>query len=101
MGIREELGFRPSGTIRAYSAAGRNRPKPQREPSRKEGHDALIESLRHKDTWINIVTLNGETFSGRLNQSDRFTVSFTPEDYEVPVIFFKHAIESFTLTVRE
>lgn len=101
MGFREDLGVRTTGTVRAYSPNRGRVSRSTREPTKKEGHDALIESLRHKNTYIRIVTTGGDVVIGRLNQSDRFTISLTIEDEQVPTIFFKHAIESFTLDVRE
>lgn len=100
MEFREKMGLPSSGPVHAY-VSRRPRKTTTREPSKKEGHDALIESLRHKNTRIYITSTSGETFTGRLNQSDRFTISFTQDDDDVPTIFFKSAIESFKLDVQE
>jgi sRNA-binding regulator protein Hfq len=101
MGIREELGLPTTGSVRAYAPRREQRQRPQAANSRKEGHDALIDMLRHKNVRINIVSLSGETFTGRLSQSDRFTISYYPDGATVPTIFFKHAIESFSLDIQE
>jgi sRNA-binding regulator protein Hfq len=104
MGIRNEFGFEGDGPIKAYVPRRQSRPRLglRDQAPRKEGHDALIESLRHKNTWIHITALDsGDTLSGRLMQSDRFTISYIPDGQEFPTVMFKHAIESFRLEVRE
>ena len=101
MGIREELGLPATGSVRAYSPRREQRPRTQPAGARKEGHDALIDMLRHKNVRIKIVSLSGELFTGRLSQSDRFTISYYPDGSTTPTIFFKHAIESFSLDVEE
>jgi sRNA-binding regulator protein Hfq len=100
MSIREQLGLPNDGTVRAYAPRRESRPKKEFN-ARKEGHDALIEMLRHKNVRIHIVALSGEEFSGRLSQSDRFTISYYPDGQTAPTIFFKHAIESFSLEILE
>lgn len=99
---REKLGFNRNGPVRAYSPDGETLRLKRNKGfgARKEGHDALIDALRNKNTWITIVATSGDVFTGRLNQSDRFTISFTVEGSLVPTIMFKHAIESFQLDVR-
>lgn len=101
MGIREELGLPTTGPVRAYAPRRENRNKTSAINSRKEGHDALIDMLRHKHVRIKIVALSGDVFMGRLSQSDRFTISYFPDGDTTPTIFFKHAIESFSLEIQE
>lgn len=96
--IRQQLGLPERGRVRAY---GTSRAPVRKEANRKEGHDALIDMLRHKNVRITIVAISGEEHVGRLSQSDRFTVSFFRDGEENPTIFFKHAIESFTLEILE
>lgn len=109
MTIREQLAQGATGKIDVFaedrqqgvptSTLRLRRGKPQ--ASRKEGHDALIDSLRGKKTYIHIRLMSGDDLSGRLLQSDRFTISILEEEAPVPTILFKHAIESFNLEVLE
>lgn len=106
--IRDQLGIKAEGTVRAYGSIERRKTLTTRkggdrrdQPRKKEGHDALIEALRNKGAWIYVTTTDNEEYDGELLQSDRFTISFLQEGDEVPTIMFKHSIKCFHLTVPQ
>jgi hypothetical protein len=98
--IRRRLGLPERGPVRAYDPAvnSGNRheaPRGSRPVRRKEGHDALIQTLAGRNTRVFLEMLDlDEVIEGRLLQSDRFTVSVVVDENAPPVLVFKHAIRT-------
>lgn len=85
--------------LRAPSTQVRPAHAPQER--RREGHEALLKALSGQKTQIAMVLLDGEEIEGRLDQSDRYTITVYQSCHEgyhdTPTIVFKHAIKFFDL----
>jgi sRNA-binding regulator protein Hfq len=93
--VRKTLGLPEKGVVTTHGVE-----RERIRISKKEGHDALIETLSKKNTKAVIVFLDGGVETGKLLQSDRFTITLSVIEDEPPTIFYKHAIKSIKMYVE-
>lgn len=63
-------------------------------PKKPQGHEAFLKVLEASKAEVDLVTTAGETFTGIVKHSDKFTISLKLPNRGT-IVFFKHAIESF------
>ncbi len=61
------------------------------------GHESVLNTFLKKGKIVTVQTLSGKSFYGKIRAFDRFTISI---DIDIggktqPMVFFKHALESF------
>lgn len=68
--------------------------KPARD--RYVSHDIALKTCIQQGGKIQLTTLSGECFRGRLLSFDQWSITIMPDDAAWPLTFFKGALESFT-----
>lgn len=79
-------------------------PDAERKRFVAKGHDSQLQEAQYDKSPVEIVTLAGETHSGKITRRDRYTITLALEsgiNSGRSLMLFKHAIESVMVLKRQ